>query len=154
MLPFKKEKVWRFAKIKRGEVVIFRYPQDMKMMFIKRCVGLPGDKIMIKDKQLYINGKKIIEPYVTHKDKQSIQNSFRDNFTPVTVPKGSYFMMGDNRDNSGDSRFWGFLPDEYIRGKAWMVYWPVKRWRFIKHYVINADIKGNTSSVVTAVEEK
>ena len=154
MVPFMEGKVCRPAGIKRGEVVIFRYPQDMKMMFIKRCIGLPGDTIQIRNKQLYINGKKVIEPYVVHKDEKPAKDAFRDNFGPVKVPDNSYFMMGDNRDNSADSRYWGFLPDDYIRGRAWLVYWPPKRWKVIQHYYINADAKGNSTGSVSAVAVK
>jgi signal peptidase I len=153
MLPFKEKKVFCFAKPKRGEVVIFRYPQDVKMMFVKRCIGLPGDTVLIKDKQLFINGRKIIEPYISHKDSKTQKDSGRDNVGPFKVPDGAYFMMGDNRDNSADSRFWGFLPEEYLRGKAWFVYWPLKRLRVIKHYNIEANSNENVSEV-TAVPEK
>jgi signal peptidase I len=144
-------KILRFTKPKRGDVVIFRYPVDPKMMFIKRCIGLPGDTIEIKDKILYVNGKKLDEKYVFHKDLRTFPAIYapRDNYGPVKVPEGHYFVMGDNRDFSSDSRFWGFLPDEYLRGKAWIVYWPPNRWRFIKHIKINieepdVDTKGNT----------
>lgn len=155
-LKFKTAKILRFSKPKRGDVVIFRYPVDPKMMFIKRCIGLPGDTIEIKDKIVYVNNKKLDEKYVFHKDFRTFPKDYvpRDNFGPIKVPEGHYFVMGDNRDYSSDSRFWGFLPDEYLRGKAWIVYWPPNRWRFIKHIKIDidepvADTKGNTLNPAT-----
>lgn len=155
-IPFKKDKILRFTKPKRGDVVIFRYPVDPKMMFIKRCIGLPGDTIEIKDKVVYLNSRKLDEKYVFHKDLRTFPAQYapRDNYGPIKVPEGYFFVMGDNRDFSSDSRFWGLLPDEYLRGKAWIVYWPPNRWRFIKHIKINidepaADTKGNTLSPVT-----
>lgn len=134
-LPGKGAKILKFAAPKRGDIVVFKYPEDPKLMFIKRCVGLPGDIIMVRDKKLYINGKKIDEPYVSNKDKRILgfKESIRDFYGPVTVAPGSYFMMGDNRDFSTDSRFWGFVPGENLRGKAWIVYWPPKRWRVVQH---------------------
>ncbi len=149
---FKKEKILKFKHPKRGDVVIFRYPNDPKYMFIKRCIGIPGDIIEIKDKILYINGKKIDESYVFHKDIRTIPREYspRDNFGPVKVPENHIFVMGDNRDFSADSRFWGFLPYRYLRGQAWIVYWPPTRWRVIKHFnldvgdKVNTDTKGNT----------
>jgi len=150
-IPFRKDKILRFEKPKRGDVVIFRYPVDPKLMFIKRCIGLPGDTIEIKDKVVYVNSQKLEEKYVYHKDIRTFPAMYapRDNYGPIKVPEGHYFVMGDNRDYSSDSRFWGFLPDEFLRGKAWIVYWPPNRWRIIKHekIIVNeptADIKGNT----------
>ncbi len=134
-LPFKKEKVLKFSTPKRGDVFIFRYPEDPKFMFIKRCMGLPGDTIEVKDKKLYVNGVVPKEKYIYHKDMRMFPAEYapRDNFGPVTVPEGHFFAMGDNRDMSSDSRFWGFLPYDYLRGKAWIVYWPPNRWRAVKH---------------------
>jgi signal peptidase I len=139
-VPWSKEKLLKFAKPKRGEVFIFRYPNDPRMMFIKRCMGLPGDRLEMKDKVLYINGKKIDEPYTFHKDMRIFPAAYapRDNWGPITVPDNCFWAMGDNRDYSSDSRFWGFLPFSYLRGKAWVVYWPPNRWRVIKHIKIDA----------------
>lgn len=139
-LPGKGKKFLKFASPKRGEVILFKYPEDPKLMFIKRCVGLPGDIVMVRGKQLYINGKKMEEPYISHIDKRvyGFKESNRDNYGPVTVAPGNYFMMGDNRDASEDSRFWGFVPEENLRGKAWIVYWPPKRWKVVRHYNIKS----------------
>jgi signal peptidase I len=122
------KKIFPVRDVKRGDVIVFRYPKQTSVDYIKRVIGMPGDTIEVIDKQVYINGEKINEPYKIHKDPFTIYkkgdfNGIRDNFGPVTVPKGYYFAMGDNRDNSEDSRFWGFVPREYIRGRAFIVWW-------------------------------
>ncbi len=105
---------------KRGDIIVFRYPEDPTQDFIKRCVGVPGDTIEVRDKVLYVNGEAQEEPYVKHADRRILPG--RDSFGPVVVPEGKYFMMGDNRDNSRDSRSWGFLDHSLIRGKALFIY--------------------------------
>jgi signal peptidase I len=147
-LPWQKHKAWKFTTPKRGDVIIFRYPNDPRMMFIKRCMGLPGDMLQMKDKVLYINGKKLDEKYTYHKDLRIFPGSYapRDNWGPIGVPDGCIWAMGDNRDMSSDSRFWGFLPYDYLRGKAWIVYWPPSRWRVIKHEKVDVpEPAGNTA---------
>jgi signal peptidase I len=127
-----------------GDIIVFRYPVDITQTFVKRVVGVPGDHIKIIDQQVYRNGNKLTEPYVVHKSPYG--DSFRDNFPnsepnlmlmdrakdmlannvvkgEVVVPPGSYFAMGDNRDNSLDSRYWGFVPRENIIGKPLIIYW-------------------------------
>ncbi|MFC1890181.1 signal peptidase I [Thermodesulfobacteriota bacterium] len=109
-----------FHKPEREDVIVFREPKQGKKDFIKRVMGLTGDRIEVKNKKLYINGQ-------IYEDRHAYfaGNRFRsgiDNFGPVTVPEGHYFMMGDNRDNSSDSRVWGFVPFENIRGKALIIY--------------------------------
>jgi signal peptidase I len=128
--------------------------KGIKKDFIKRAIGLPGDIIEIKDKALYVNGEKSDEPYANYMDnyvqpkvrlfdkQEEYQLSWekgkfvtmpiRDNFGPVKVPEGYYMVMGDNRDMSFDSRFWGPLPSKLIKGRAWVVYWPPKRIKIIK----------------------
>ncbi len=110
----------------RHDIVVFRYPEDPDKDFIKRVIGIAGDVIQVKDKKLYVNGKlQNHEPYVIHTDPRDIPGQFsvRDNFGPVTVPKNSLFVMGDNRDNSYDSRFWGFVNLKAVRGEAFIIYW-------------------------------
>ena len=113
--------------VKRGDVIVFKYPMEPERDFIKRVIGLPGETLELKKKVVYINGQPLKEDYVHFlvpigaggleaMDK-------RDDYGPVTVPEGYYFAMGDNRDNSQDSRWWGFLSRDYIKGKALMVYW-------------------------------
>ncbi len=122
------------GEVKRGDIVVFKYPQDPRFDFVKRAIGLPGDVIEIKDKVLFVNGKPLDEPYVIHRDYHVFneENTFpelarRDNFGPVKVPEGYLFVLGDNRDDSNDSRFWGFLPMENLRGRPWIIYWSIKK---------------------------
>jgi len=124
-MPWSGKRVLPIREPKRGDVVIFKYPPDPSQDFIKRLVGLPGDVIEIRDKKVYVNGARYIEPKEIHKDANILPATAgpRDQFGPVTVPEGSYFMMGDNRDESYDSRFWGFVKKEDILGIAVVKYW-------------------------------
>ncbi|MGB8953415.1 MAG: signal peptidase I [Candidatus Aminicenantales bacterium] len=116
--------------IHRKDIVVFRYPQDLTKDFVKRVIGLEGEKVEIKNKQVYINDLPLEEKYKVHNDNQvyvrddyySYDNAIRDNFGPVIIPAGHIFVMGDNRDNSADSRYWGFLPVNYIKGRPWIIY--------------------------------
>jgi signal peptidase I len=132
-----------YSEIKRGDIIVFRYPVDIRQTFVKRCIGVPGDRIRIVNKQVYLNGVKIEEPYKYHKTEYT--DSYRDNFPgepnwsvdhrasnmllnhvsngELVVPPDSYFAMGDNRDSSLDSRYWGFVPRENIIGKPLIIYW-------------------------------
>ncbi|MGH9330005.1 MAG: signal peptidase I, partial [Vicinamibacterales bacterium] len=114
--------------ISRGDIVVFKYPEDPERDFIKRVIGLPGETLEVREKKVYINGAAIEEPYVHYLEPAGAYGevtSFdvRDRYGPVTVPHGHYFVMGDNRDNSQDSRYWGFLPRHYVKGKALLIYW-------------------------------
>ncbi len=118
--------------VRRGDVIVFKYPEDPERDFIKRVIGLPGETIELRHKRIFIDGKPIDEPYVHFLQPPSTANpgdpdytpyDVRENYGPVTVPADHYFAMGDNRDNSQDSRYWGFLPRSYIKGRALMVYW-------------------------------
>ncbi len=116
--------------IRRGDVIVFKYPKELDKDFVKRVVALEGEKIEIKDKQVYIDDKPITEDYKVHSDDRVYTRSdyyryddlIRDNFGPQVVPPGHVFAMGDNRDNSSDSRYWGFLPLNYIKGRPWVIY--------------------------------
>lgn len=108
-------------KPERGDIIVFKYPENPKRDFIKRVIGIAGDTIESKDKTIYVNGRKLMEPYVQHVD-DNMKNDRRDNFGPVTVPEGKVFVMGDNRDQSYDSRFWGFVDVTQIKGKAMIIY--------------------------------
>ena len=115
----------------RGDVVVFKYPVEPDRDFIKRVIGLPGETIEVKEKKVYINGKPFEEPYVHFLAPPAAQSELhevtsfdvRERYGPVTVPANQYFVMGDNRDNSQDSRYWGFLPRENVKGKALIIYW-------------------------------
>lgn len=132
-----------YSQVKRGDIIVFRYPVDIRQTFVKRVVGIPGDRIRIENKQLYLNDRKMDEPYKFH--KHDYFDSYRDNFPgepnvrlsesgqqmlernvvnrEVVVPPNSFFAMGDNRDSSLDSRYWGFVPRENIIGKPLIIYW-------------------------------
>jgi len=114
-----------FRQPKPGDVIVFRYPPNPSQDFIKRCVAVAGQTIEIKDKVLYVDGERRNEPFAQHDDPRVFPRelSARDNFGPYTVPDGNIFMMGDNRDNSLDSRFWGPLPLDNVKGKAMFLYW-------------------------------
>jgi signal peptidase I len=119
------------APIKRGEVIVFKYPEEPDRDFIKRVIGLPGEKVELREKRVYINDKALDEPYVHFLQPPGQNSEFhevtsfdvRERYGPVTVPPNHYFVMGDNRDNSQDSRYWGFLPRELVKGKALVIYW-------------------------------
>ena len=113
---------------RRGEVVVFKYPDEPERDFIKRVIGLPGETLELRNKRVYINGQPLDEPYVhflepASEGQEVTSFDVRERYGPVRVPDGQYFVMGDNRDNSQDSRYWGFLPRHYIKGKALMIYW-------------------------------
>ncbi|RMH37550.1 MAG: signal peptidase I [Nitrospirae bacterium] len=115
-----------FGTPQRGDIIVFRYPEDEKKDFIKRIIGLPGETITIRNKVVFINGRRLNDDaYTQHIDPTILDGmiSPRDNFGPVTVPQESYFVMGDNRDQSLDSRFWGFVKFNKIKGKAFLIYW-------------------------------
>ena len=129
--------------VHRGDMITFLYPEDSHQTYVKRVIGVPGDRIRLSGKQVFRNGRRLVEPYVQHMASES--NEYRDNFpaTPgaevsergrdmlarhldggeVVVPADSYFVLGDNRDESWDSRYWGFVPREHLVGKPWIVFW-------------------------------
>ncbi len=132
-----------YSPLKRGDIIVFRWPTDIKLTFVKRVIGIPGDRLRLENKQLFRNGKKVSEPYKFH--KTDFYDSYRDNFPSapntnvdegamemlqkhmekgeVVVPDNCFFAMGDNRDNSSDSRYWGFVPRQHIIGKPLIIYW-------------------------------
>lgn len=124
-LPFIHTTIIPVSEPERGDIIVFPYPINPDMDFIKRVIGVPGDTIIIKNKKIYINGELFTPDPGVHTDPNIIPaiNSHRDNYGPITVPKDKYFVMGDNRDNSYDSRFWGFVDKHDIIGKAFIIYW-------------------------------
>jgi signal peptidase I len=117
--------------IRRGDVVVFKYPEEPERDFIKRVIGLPGETLEVNERSVLINGSPLEEPYAHFLRPVSDLSEFhevtaydvRQRYGPVTVPPNEYFVMGDNRDNSQDSRFWGFLRRDYIKGRALVIYW-------------------------------
>ncbi len=114
--------------IRRGDVVVFKYPKEPDRDFVKRVIGLPGDRLELHRKVVYINGQPLQEPYIHWLEPPSSggpprTDDLREEYGPVTVPPGQYFMMGDNRDNSEDSRYWGFMPATYVKGEALFIYY-------------------------------
>src|SRR5438445_13617654 len=123
---------WHMAGIRdprRGDIIVFKYPQDEKRDFIKRIIGTPGDTVQVRGQQVLINGQPLEEPYV-RRNPSSLSHTGSPTFCgyayacePLVVPPDSYFVMGDNRDNSQDSRYWGFVKRDKIKGKAFLIYW-------------------------------
>ncbi|OGS13823.1 MAG: signal peptidase I [Elusimicrobia bacterium RIFOXYA2_FULL_58_8] len=162
-IPYTAKKIVKLFKVERGDIVVFQFPSSdpgefqcggsqYGKDFIKRVVGMPGDKVELKDGNLYVNGARPEEPYTQHVDQlryprasnkpvaaeyqkywetrmlgKMYSDYIRDNFGPVQVPPGSYMVMGDNRDRSCDSRYWGPVPENLIKGRAWFTYWPPGR---------------------------
>jgi len=133
-IPFSDKRILMFKKPAKGDIIVFEYPEDPEKDFIKRVMAVGGDQIESKNKVIFVNGEKVVEPYVQHvygfiypgcpnlmagKDNPC----HRDNFGPLTVPKNKVFVMGDNRDQSYDSRYWGFVDLKAIKGKALIIYW-------------------------------
>ena len=114
-------------RIERGDIVVFKFPEEPERDFIKRVIGLPGDTLELKNQTVLINGQPLIEPYAHYlfpsAAEGQMEGDLRRKYGPVAVPEGHYFMMGDNRDDSQDSRFWGFLPQTYVKGRALFIYW-------------------------------
>lgn len=133
----------------RGDIVVFKYPLDKSLDFVKRCVAVGGDTVEMRDKVLYVNGDKVEEPYVQHID-QRVHSSLRDrsegriaparfplprdNFGPIVVPEGKLFVLGDNRDNSRDSRYWGFVDRDLIEGTPLVIYFSWDREAFAPRF--------------------
>lgn len=115
-----------FTSIKTGDIIVFNYPEDPKKTFIKRAIAAEGDTVKIENGMVYVNEAKTDESYVKS------ENRSHENYGPVTVPKGYYFVLGDNRCNSSDSRYWGFVPKLYIKGKTFLRIWPPSRIGFVR----------------------
>ena len=113
--------------IERGDIVVFKFPEEPERDFIKRVIGLPGDTLELRNQTVSINGQALTEPYAHYlfppAAEGQLNGDLRRKYGPITVPDGHYFMMGDNRDDSQDSRFWGFLPQSYVKGRALFIYW-------------------------------
>ena len=124
-LPYTRMTLIPLGAPESGDIIVFKYPEEPDKDFIKRVIGIPGDTIEIRNKQVFVNGDPLNHDVGVHTESKIISRSMshRDNFGPVTVPDDSYFVMGDNRDNSYDSRFWGFVDESAIKGEAFIIYW-------------------------------
>ena len=124
-MPFTGKILVPIKQPKYGDVVVFRFPKDRSVDYIKRVIGTPGDTVEVKDKKVFINGKPVENSHAHFSSSVILdgKSSPRDNFGPVLVPDGHIFVMGDNRDNSYDSRFWGFVDERDVLGKAFIIYW-------------------------------
>lgn len=119
------KKLLPIREVDRKDVIVFKYPEDPTRNFIKRVVAVGNEEVEIQNRQVFINNKPVSEPYKVHKSdtQPELYGLMGDNFSPVRVPEDYYFALGDNRDNSKDSRAWGFVPQDYIKGRAFIIYW-------------------------------
>jgi signal peptidase I len=123
-IPFTDKKVVIFREPKKGDIIVFKYPENPTKDFIKRVIATEGDTIEEKNKVVYVNGEPVVETYAYHYDPTTRSDSDRrDTFGQLRVPKDKIFVMGDNRDHSYDSRFWGFVDEKEVKGKAFIIYW-------------------------------
>lgn len=120
-LPFTDVTLLPISDPKHGDIIVFRYPRDESKDYIKRVIGTPGDTLEMRDNVVYRNGERLDEPYLAGLPPKNFPPTH--NFGPITLPEGKYFCMGDNRENSSDSRYWGFVDRSQIIGKAWRIYW-------------------------------
>ena len=143
-VPFIDKHLPGFRDPARGDIIVFKYPNDESRDFIKRIIAVGGDTVQVRDNRVYLNGKPQDEPYVhpgSFRSAPSNHCGYLYACEPLTVPPGSYFVMGDNRDNSQDSRYWGFVKSAKIRGKAFLIYWSWDgdhhwlRWRRLGGYL-------------------
>ena len=126
----------QLIQIQRHDVIVFKFPDQPELLYVKRVIGLPGDQFEIQDKKIYIDNNPLNEPYKIHSDpyvysKTNQHNWFnseikRDNFGPIKIPKNFYFVMGDNRDDSADSRYFGLLPSDHVVGQPLFIFWSYK----------------------------
>jgi len=122
-VPFTNHKLFAVKEPVRGDVIVFIYPLDPTKDFIKRVIGVEGDTIVMKDNEVYINGERYEDPHAVYSNQNPIRGAGWKYGGPIVVPENSLFVLGDNRDNSKDSRYWGFVPEPAVRGKAFMIYW-------------------------------
>lgn len=128
-IPYFRKTIIPLTDPKRGDIVVFIYPNDRSKDFIKRVIGIGGDTIEIKNKKIFLNGREYRDAYGIYSDSTIYPGTVqpRDNFGPVTVPPNALFVMGDNRDESADSRYWGFVDLKDVEGKAFIIYWSWNR---------------------------
>ena len=137
-IPYTKGRVLSYATPRHGDIIVFVFPEDPNKDFIKRVIGVPGDTIEIRDKEVYRNGKLLREDYTRFADGNLVEGfgRNRDNMPRVEIPPGKYFAMGDNRDRSYDSRFWGFVDEDAIVGKALFIYFSIDWSAYVGWYEV------------------
>jgi signal peptidase I len=131
-LPFIEREVTQWSPLHRGDVVVFTSPVDRNIDLIKRVIAVAGDTVEVRKKRLYINDEEVPDPHASFTDTRPREAVPRDQFGPVTVPPGKFFVMGDNRDQSYDSRYWGFADESDVKGQATFIYWS---WDSQQHWV-------------------
>lgn len=135
-IPFIQKTIIPITSPQRGDVMVFIYPADPSKDFIKRVIGLPGDRVEMSGKTVYINGKPYDDPHAYYSPTGGPgESSVTEHFGPITVTKDHIFVMGDNRNHSYDSRYWGFVPIESVKGKAFIIYWSWPNWKRFLHIV-------------------
>ena len=136
-IPFIRKTLIPISKPERDDVIVFICPIDKDKDFIKRVIGLPGDKIKILGKEIYINGKRFNDGHGVYTKRSNRTGMLEENivYKSFTVPENKLFVMGDNRDNSYDSRYWGFVPLSFVKGKAFIVYWSWPYWKRFLHII-------------------
>lgn len=147
--------IYRFDKPERGDILVFKYPEDPSRDFIKRAIGLPGDTLEISEKIVYINGKQLIETYA-YFERELDERQYiapRDSFEKLYIPPRKYFMMGDNRDSSMDSRYWGLLKEDMIKGKAFIIYWSIEPYEFTLGEIIT-DHPGRIFDYIISLKDR
>ena len=136
-IPFIRQTIIPIRKPQRNDVIVFIYPHDTSKDYIKRVIGVPGDRIEIIDRKIYINGKLYDDKhgFYTKGRNSSFRHTLKTHHRPIIVPENSLFVMGDNRDHSSDSRVWGFVPIRSVKGKAFIIYWSWPHWKRFLHVV-------------------
>jgi signal peptidase I len=130
-IPFTKKRLPGYSELKRGDIIVFVFPEDPKRDFIKRLIALGGETVEIKEGDVFVNDKLIKDPLIKHTYYYN-RGQYGQESDAIEVPEGHVYVMGDNSASSHDSRFWGFVPEENIIGRAEIIYWPFKRIRLIK----------------------
>jgi signal peptidase I len=124
--------IYKFQEPKRGDIIVFRYPGDKKKDFIKRLIAMEGDAVEIKDGDIYIDGEIVEDPFVIRKIHYYNKSPYGSSDKKITIPEDSYYVLGDNSASSRDSRYWGFVPQKNVIGKAFFLYWPLNRIRNVR----------------------
>ncbi len=124
--------IYKFKEPQRGDIIVFKYPEDEKKDYVKRLIAVGGERIGIKDSDIYINGQRVEDPFEIRKIRYYNRPPYGSQGKEITVPENSYYVLGDNSGSSRDSRYWGFVPRKNVVGKAFFLYWPLRRLRIVE----------------------